>query len=419
MPCEDSEEWLKIQSVLSRPLGSLGDLDAIINEFSTTGQTCRFFTNIPNTPEGASFDFAGFWASGAPLMVQLALEMPVLFADTRIPLLLAGDPKTVTLSHRQCACLLAHSAFGSITSKARQVKKEKWAFRAAQLFFLEATPSALCFLNYFKRLGQTGVPEGSLTIERRGFERGNPPWAWPHSATPLCKVEFAPEGTIETSPAEVHADFANKFIGGGCLENDFMMEEILFAIKPELIVSMALCSYMQDEEAIVIAGARQYSSYSGYGHSFTFLGDYEDARAVPATVAAMDALQGLSKIQFKEGLMLRDMNKARVAFQGARTVATGNWGCGAFGNDHVLKFLQQWLAASEAKVEMLYYHTFSDKRAAELPLLRDGLSNLTVGELWEAVLEAAKPGMAIRFRSAMVERAQQEISKASPLSAQQ
>ena len=27
------------------------------------------------------------------------------------------------------------------------------------------------------------------------------------------------------------------------------------------------------------------------------------------------------------------------------SLATGNWGCGAFGNDHTLKFLQQWLAA--------------------------------------------------------------------------
>ena len=46
--------------------------------------------------------------------------------------------------------------------------------------------------------------------------------------------------------------------------------------------------------------------------------------------------------------LLRDLNKARLAFEGAREVATGHWGCGAFGNNHDLMFVKQWLAASEA-----------------------------------------------------------------------
>ena len=87
-------------------------------------------------------------------------------------------------------------------------------------------------------------------------------------------------------------------------------------------------------------------------------------------VVAMDALQGCAKIQFGEGLIRRDLDKARLAFdgggRGARAVATGNWGCGAFGNDHTLKFLQQWLAASAAGVPLLLYHTCGDRRAAGL-----------------------------------------------------
>jgi hypothetical protein len=159
-----------------------------------------------------------------------------------------------------------------------------------------------------------------------------------------------------------------------------MMEEILFAIKPEMIVAMALCSYMHDEEAILISGARQYSKYSGYASSFEFQGDFEpvDANATPPIVLAMDALQGMAKIQFQEGLIRRDINKARVAFscfdvaldggawQHPSTLATGNWGCGAFGNDHVLKFLQQWMAASHAGAQKMSYHLFNDKRAGEV-----------------------------------------------------
>ena len=41
-----------------------------------------------------------------------------------------------------------------------------------------------------------------------------------------------------------------------------------------------------------------------------------------------------------------------------KKIATGNWGCGAFGGDHELKFLQQWVAASFAGIKILYYYTF-------------------------------------------------------------
>jgi hypothetical protein len=187
-------------------------------------------------------------------MLQVALEIPTLFKDTKVPLLLSlsapsttttttlttestntnatttaneasttGESVTatapgllcqsVTLSHRQVACLLAHSAFGSITANARQVRKEKWAFRAAQMFFLEALPSAFCFLNYFKLLGQRGFPTNnptSLRYERRAFARGHAPFVWENASMPMCVVELA-EGAIEASQAGAHVDFANRY----------------------------------------------------------------------------------------------------------------------------------------------------------------------------------------------------------------
>ena len=45
-------------------------------------------------------------------------------------------------------------------------------------------------------------------------------------------------------------------------------------------------------------------------------------------------------------------------------MATGHWGCGAFGNNHDLMFLKQWLAASEAGVSKLHYHDFDRKPVA-------------------------------------------------------
>lgn len=40
-----------------------------------------------------------------------------------------------------------------------------------------------------------------------------------------------------------------------------MQEEIRFAICPELTVSMLLCAYMKDDEAIILTGAERFSNY--------------------------------------------------------------------------------------------------------------------------------------------------------------
>ena len=217
LPCEDPEEWSKVEAVLRRPLGAIDGLDAVLTEFSaeTSKQTCRFFSKVPSLPEASKFDFHAFWTFGVPLMVEIALEMPVLFEGVKIPLLLHGQNRSVSLTRRQCACLLSHSFFGSITANARRVSKEKWAFRAAQLFFLEALPSALCFLNYFKVLGERCFPDSEVTFTRSGFVRDAPPWQWDANPTPLCHIELKHQGAIEDSPLECHADFANKFVGGG------------------------------------------------------------------------------------------------------------------------------------------------------------------------------------------------------------
>ncbi len=63
------------------------------------------------------------------------------------------------------------------------------------------------------------------------------------------------------------------------------MEEILFIVKPELIISMALCDHMHDEEVIRISGALQFSCYTGYSHSFTFDGVYDGRRQVYPSLA--------------------------------------------------------------------------------------------------------------------------------------
>lgn len=88
-------------------------------------------------------------------------------------------------------------------------------------------------------------------------------------------------------------------------------------------------------------------------------------------IVAIDATRfGKPEEQFKPQMLLRELNKAYVGFfrrpsedfLGPLTaIATGNWGCGAFGGDKRLKFLLQLMACSEAKRDMVYY-TFGESR---------------------------------------------------------
>ncbi len=75
----------------------------------------------------------------------------------------------------------------------------------------------------------------------------------------------------------------------------------------------------------------------------------------------------------------------------AAAVATGNWGCGAFGGDPRLKFLLQLMAAAQCRRDMCYF-TFGDQelRDGAFELIqalenRGGGSPVTVGELYRAV----------------------------------
>jgi hypothetical protein len=238
------------------------------------------------------------------------------------------------------------------------VQPNDWRFTVVDLFVGTARSpnSAITFLNYFAALGKHGVHDGAVTVERQGYRSGPSPWDWATSERPLCSVAIA-DGALEDSPAELHVEFANAFVGGGVMTGDFAMEarelaprrpshrglpgmsacdrplppsgvwqELLFLVKPELMLAMALENRMVDTEAVCVAGALQYSLTSGFGSSFEFAGDYDGRRGgPPPRVCAIDAVRGGGPAM-TEPALLRDMNKARVAFSGAREVATGHWG---------------------------------------------------------------------------------------------
>ena len=189
----------------------------------------------------------------------------------------------------------------------------------------------------------------------------------------------------------------------GALEKHFFRAQCC----PELLASMLFSEALQDAEAIFVTGFEQFCGYSGYGDSFRFaekvsiemdIGWRDGMGRRMTSLVAMDArryAEEEKEKQFNGREVERELNKAFVAFGGQSSrevelpsVATGNWGCGAFGGVPELKLLIQWMAASEAGRDLAYF-TFGDEELA-----REGGDlysklvgeSVTVGQLVEAVV---------------------------------
>uniref|UniRef100_A0A3Q0SNG2 poly(ADP-ribose) glycohydrolase n=1 Tax=Amphilophus citrinellus TaxID=61819 RepID=A0A3Q0SNG2_AMPCI len=292
-----------------------------------------------------------------------------------IPLLKSRMNHSLTLSQEQIACLLANAFF--CTFPRRNSRKSEYGnypeinfyrlFEGSSQRKLEKLKTLLC---YFKRVTKT-TPEGLVTFTRQALN--NPP-DWERSQTQLTHLHITCEGTIEGNGyGMLQVDFANRFVGGGVTGHGLVQEEIRFLINPELIISRLFTEALEYNECLIITGAEQYSRYSGYAESYKWEESYKDETPRDdwqrrcTEIVAIDALKYRHFLeQFLPEKMTRELNKAYCGFhrnnanrKHLSAVATGNWGCGAFGGDTRLKALIQLMAAAQAGRDVAYF-TFGD-----------------------------------------------------------
>uniref|UniRef100_A0A0D6QSN1 PARG catalytic Macro domain-containing protein n=1 Tax=Araucaria cunninghamii TaxID=56994 RepID=A0A0D6QSN1_ARACU len=173
------------------------------------------------------------------------------------------------------------------------------------------------------------MPHGTVSFERKVLPVNDNNFSilfpkatyWSESKVPLCAFKVIETGTIEDHEQEaLEVDFANKYLGGGALNNGCVQEEIRFMINPELIAGMLFCPVMEDNEAIEIVGAERFSNYEGYASTFRFAGNYIDKRPrdfygrLETRIVAIDALCYPGHGQFKREKLTREVNKAFCGF---------------------------------------------------------------------------------------------------------
>ena len=85
---------------------------------------------------------------------------------------------------------------------------------------------------------------------------------WAESVALLCEVVVKPLGeSMGEAKDMLRTDFANRLLGGGCIDTGWVHEESLFACHPEMICGRLIFA---PSEAIIMCGIEQFALPHGY-----------------------------------------------------------------------------------------------------------------------------------------------------------
>lgn len=404
------QRWNLIEQALSRAMKSFDDLESAILEYNMRDRWqfdgLKLFLNSLNEEE----ELPRFFSDLLPRMAELGLKLPEKLTSP-LPLLKRRQNRSITLSQEQISCLLANAFFCTFPRRNAHGKHKEYSnypyINFNRLYESDHSEKLRCLFHYFRRRMSGKCGNNLVTFHRRCLPLDQIP-NWSRSKKTLTKLRVSPTGTIEDDGiGMLQVDFANKYVGGGVLGNGCVQEEIRFLICPELIVSRLFSEKLDDNEVLIVSGFERYSKYKGYASTFNFDGDYQQSSEATiddfgnvqqptSYLVAMDALQFPSYVcQYSEQNVRRELDKAYVGFYNSEnsrnpaTVATGNWGCGAFGGDSRLKALIQLMAAAENDRDVLYF-TFGDQNLAdqlyEIYVFLTETQKITVGKLYQLIV---------------------------------
>ena len=394
LPNKFPEIWEITQKMFNSEIKSIQDLNNVFYQGKS-----NFFKKIE---ESFSEDGEKFLKEYNNIC-KLVLDINNIFPDGELKILKTGTTNKIILTRKEVALIFILGFFGIFQLEMeKMIINRRYDFN--QVLNSKSGPSfakGRSFLNYMTVIGKwfeekNQILDEPITYlrENKNFERKNF-----EKINKLCEIEIVEEGSMFNTQAKFCIDFANKYIGGGALSGGCVQEEILFAVEPEAIVSMFLMEVMEDNDAIRIDNLIQYSNYSGYAQSFKYEETaINEEKLIKHNIIAIDAVCSYSGGVDRDSV-LRDLIKAYVGFNLInfddkdvskidKTISSGNWGCGAFGGDYELKFIQQWLAATYAGVEKLYYYTFGRKEMNNDIKNLEKIKLLNANNLYERMIRA-------------------------------
>lgn len=287
-----------------------------------------------------------------------------------------------------CATLLGCPSHGALDTAAEKLK---------------------CFLGYFcqKRSESKAHSSGTVRFVRAAMRSSRVGPFWEAADTrPIADCSFVWGTEMQESRGSAIVDFANEQFGYGIIPSA-TQEEMIMCARPEALVGCAIATVMADHEAVLIARARHivHCSKPSGSSPFRYLGLCAEETQTESILIGVDAFKALLDLQLEvnPATQIRDIRKVVVGFAAAAymaseedvTLITGAWGCGAFGCDQAVKFMQQLLAATVTGVRLQYtvYGVVSnDQYTGERRSLQDlyehlRANNCTLDDLWQLLLQ--------------------------------
>ncbi|NWT03683.1 PARG glycohydrolase, partial [Mionectes macconnelli] len=400
--------WELIQTALLNKFTCSHDLKEAILRYNVAYSKKWDFTALTDFCEKVLEDAEAqhLFQSILPDMVKLALCLPAICTQP-IPLLKQKMNHSITMSQEQIASFLANAFFCTFPRRNAKMKSEYSSYPDINFNRLfegrsprkpEKLKTLFC---YFRRVTEKSISFILFLNYKADAFR----------LRISCTMQFFHQNVCSLRDFPLFVDFANRFVGGGVTGAGLVQEEIRFLINPELIVSRLITEVLDHNECLIITGTEQYSEYTGYAETYRWARSHEDKtprdewQRRHTEIVAIDAFHFRRFLdQFGPEKIRRELNKAsnflnqpaaycgfsrpNVPPQYLSAIATGNWGCGAFGGDSRLKALIQILAAAEAGRDVVYF-TFGD-----VELMRDIYSmhtflcekGQTIGDVYRLLL---------------------------------
>ena len=369
LPHYNKDSWEKSKELFKNEIKEFKEF----NEIFFKGK-CDFFKKIDEKYKKEGEDFVKIYKNLQNLVLDLEkiLKPEYDFLEKK-------TNQHMELTRKQVALLFLLSFF-NIIDESQEKGRDSNNFgvhKVLESIHETSFEFGRCFLNYLTIIGtwlskDNPILDEKIIYLRESLEINEEIFK---EEKKICSINIYEEGSLFDGNDSYFVDFANRYIGGGALEGGCVQEEILFAVQPEAIPSMFFMEVMDENDAIRIDNTIRYSEYSGYGRKFKFAKSAIDMNNLNKIkknkFIAIDA-----SVQYKsnfgiidENDIKRDIYKAYIGFnlinyfneekKEEKSISTGNWGCGAFGGDHELKFFQQWIAASFAGAERLDYYTYN------------------------------------------------------------
>ena len=260
LPNSDPQILQNIQYYFQQPINSMNDINALFfkNKYN--------FVNFLNKEESSQF------LKYYNYLRQLVFQIDNLFPEKVIPILKTGQKNNkLELTRKQVALLFLLSFFKCIKLNQDTNFNIFCVFYVLKITSYAKIEKTKCFINYLIQIGKwlsenNKILDEKITYIRDSIEPNQ------YLDKELCEVKICESGSLFDGKASYCIDFANKYIGGGVLDEGNVQEEILFTIEPEAIVSLFFMEVMGNNDAIGIYNTIQYSNYNGYGEKFKFNG---------------------------------------------------------------------------------------------------------------------------------------------------